>query len=68
MTFYPACLSLVLEISRDRNQGKPLQQLQMLAKVLQKEEDEKKPNPVTQRVKIIMVSDLFNYYIIMTNF
>ncbi|XP_055877025.1 3-hydroxy-3-methylglutaryl-coenzyme A reductase-like isoform X2 [Biomphalaria glabrata] len=58
MTFYPACLSLVLEISRDRNQGKPLQQLQMLAKVLQKEEDEKKPNPVTQRVKIIMSAGL----------
>ncbi|XP_059172811.1 3-hydroxy-3-methylglutaryl-coenzyme A reductase-like [Physella acuta] len=58
MTFYPACLSLVLEISRDRNQGKPLQQLQQLAKVLQKEEEEKKPNPVTQRVKIIMSAGL----------
>ncbi|CAL1537459.1 unnamed protein product [Lymnaea stagnalis] len=58
MTFYPACLSLVLEVSRDRNQGKPLQQLQQLAKVLQKEEEEKKPNPVTQRVKIIMSAGL----------
>uniref|UniRef100_A0A0B7BAU7 3-hydroxy-3-methylglutaryl coenzyme A reductase n=1 Tax=Arion vulgaris TaxID=1028688 RepID=A0A0B7BAU7_9EUPU len=54
MTFYPACLSLALEVSRDRNNGRPLQQLQQLAKVLQKEEEEKKPNPVTQRVKIIM--------------
>ncbi|CAG5130254.1 unnamed protein product [Candidula unifasciata] len=53
MTFYPACLSLVLEVSRDRNQGRP-HHLQQLAKVLQKEEEEKKTNPVTQRVKIIM--------------
>lgn len=41
-------------MSRDRNQGRP-HHLQQLAKVLQKEEEEKKPNPVTQRVKIIMV-------------
>uniref|UniRef100_A0A0B7B8J6 3-hydroxy-3-methylglutaryl coenzyme A reductase n=1 Tax=Arion vulgaris TaxID=1028688 RepID=A0A0B7B8J6_9EUPU len=54
MTFYPACLSLILEVSRDRNHGKPLQQLQHLAKILQKEEEAKTPNPLTQRVKIIM--------------
>ncbi|XP_005096567.1 3-hydroxy-3-methylglutaryl-coenzyme A reductase [Aplysia californica] len=58
MTFYPACLSLILEVSRDRNQGKPLMQLQQLAKVLQKEEEVKKSNPVTQRVKIIMSAGL----------
>ena len=44
-----------LQVSRERNQGKPLKQLQQLAKLLQAEEEEKKPNPVTQRVKIIMV-------------
>ncbi|XP_050400448.1 3-hydroxy-3-methylglutaryl-coenzyme A reductase [Patella vulgata] len=58
MTFYPACLALVLELSRDRNQGKPLWQLQKISKILQEEEEEKKPNPVTQRVKIIMSAGL----------
>ncbi|KAL8582291.1 hypothetical protein ACOMHN_037048 [Nucella lapillus] len=58
LTFYPACLSIILEVSRERNQGQPLQQLQQLAKILQAEEEEKKPNPVTQRVKIIMSAGL----------
>ncbi|ELT89167.1 hypothetical protein CAPTEDRAFT_221784 [Capitella teleta] len=53
MTFYPACLALVLELSRERNQGRPLWSMQQLTKVLQ-EEEEQKPNPVTQRIKIIM--------------
>ncbi|CAG5133215.1 unnamed protein product [Candidula unifasciata] len=54
MTFYPACLSLILEISQGRVFGKPLRHLQQLSRILQKEEEETKPNPVTQRVKIIM--------------
>ncbi|BFY97963.1 hypothetical protein BsWGS_01004 [Bradybaena similaris] len=54
MTFYPACLSLILEVSRDRVFGKPLQHFQQLARILQKEEEDKIPNPVTQRVKMIM--------------
>lgn len=58
LTFYPACLAIILEVSRERNQGKPLKQLQQLAKILQTEEEEKKPNPVTQRVKIIMSAGL----------
>ncbi|KAK7499766.1 hypothetical protein BaRGS_00009107 [Batillaria attramentaria] len=58
LTFYPACLAIFLEVSRERNQGKPLKQLQQLAKILQIEEEEKKPNPVTQRVKIIMSAGL----------
>ncbi|KAK7116442.1 3-hydroxy-3-methylglutaryl-coenzyme A reductase-like isoform X1 [Littorina saxatilis] len=58
LTFYPACLAIILEVSRERNQGKPLKQLQQLAKILQAEEEEKKPNPVTQRVKIIMSAGL----------
>ncbi|XP_041373014.1 3-hydroxy-3-methylglutaryl-coenzyme A reductase-like isoform X2 [Gigantopelta aegis] len=58
MTFYPACLALVLELTRERTQGRPLWQIQHLAKVLQEEEEEKKPNPVTQRVKIIMSAGL----------
>lgn len=51
MTFYPACLALILETSqsvRERSIMAPI------AAILQEEED-KKPNPVTQRVKMIMV-------------
>lgn len=57
MIFYPACLSLILEITRARNHGKPLLQLQLLSTVLENEE-EKKPNPVTQHIKIIMSAGL----------
>lgn len=56
MTFYPSCLTLVLELSREKN-GHPTWHLQQLAKSLQ-EEEESKPNPVTQRVKIIMSAGL----------
>ncbi|XP_037512758.1 3-hydroxy-3-methylglutaryl-coenzyme A reductase isoform X2 [Rhipicephalus sanguineus] len=57
MTFFPACLSLVLELSRDREEGRPVWQLSTLARVLQQEE-EQKPNPVLQRVKMIMSAGL----------
>uniref|UniRef100_A0A1A8GIC3 3-hydroxy-3-methylglutaryl coenzyme A reductase n=1 Tax=Nothobranchius korthausae TaxID=1143690 RepID=A0A1A8GIC3_9TELE len=53
MTFFPACVSLVLELSRESREGRPIWQLSHLARVLAEEEDNK-PNPVTQRVKIIM--------------
>ncbi|KAG7499302.1 hypothetical protein JOB18_034452 [Solea senegalensis] len=53
MTFFPACVSLVLELSRESREGRPVWQLSQFAHVLAEEED-KKPNPVTQRVKIIM--------------
>ncbi|KAM6903073.1 3-hydroxy-3-methylglutaryl-coenzyme A reductase-like [Xenentodon cancila] len=53
MTFFPACVSLVLELSRESREGRPIWQLSHLAHVLAEEEDNK-PNPVTQRVKIIM--------------
>ncbi|XP_072037810.1 3-hydroxy-3-methylglutaryl-coenzyme A reductase-like [Amphiura filiformis] len=53
MTFFPACLSLVLELSNDNKRGRPVWQLGQLATVLEEEED-KKPNPVIQRVKVIM--------------
>ncbi|GFS01331.1 3-hydroxy-3-methylglutaryl coenzyme A reductase [Elysia marginata] len=49
---------LDLQLSRNHQEGQPLRQLQQLATVLQKEEEEKKPNPVTQRVKIIMSAGL----------
>uniref|UniRef100_A0A7N6FBC2 3-hydroxy-3-methylglutaryl coenzyme A reductase n=1 Tax=Anabas testudineus TaxID=64144 RepID=A0A7N6FBC2_ANATE len=53
MTFFPACVSLVLELSRESREGRPIWQLSHFARVLAEEEDNK-PNPVTQRVKIIM--------------
>ncbi|XP_054253381.1 3-hydroxy-3-methylglutaryl-Coenzyme A reductase isoform X2 [Indicator indicator] len=52
MTFFPACVSLVLELSRESREGRPIWQLSHFAHVL--EEEENKPNPVTQRVKMIM--------------
>ncbi|XP_061673397.1 3-hydroxy-3-methylglutaryl-coenzyme A reductase-like isoform X3 [Syngnathoides biaculeatus] len=53
MTFFPACVSLVLELSRESHVGHPIWQLSHFSQVLEKEQDNK-PNPVTQRVKIIM--------------
>ncbi|KAF3701761.1 3-hydroxy-3-methylglutaryl-coenzyme A reductase [Channa argus] len=53
MTLFPACVSLVLELSRESREGRPIWQLSHFARVLAEEEDNK-PNPVTQRVKIIM--------------
>ena len=50
------CLSLFhyFKLSLERNQCKPAWQFQQLTKVLE-EEEEQKPNPITQRIKIIMV-------------
>lgn len=53
MTFFPACVSLVLELSRESREGRPVWQLSHFARVMAEEEDNK-PNPVSQRVKIIM--------------
>nr|AFT62250.1 3-hydroxy-3-methylglutaryl coenzyme A reductase [Epicauta mannerheimi] len=54
MTFYPACLSLILELSRTTNiYGKK----QSLIARAWKEEDHKS-NPVVQRVKLIMSAGL----------
>ncbi|CAH2297204.1 3-hydroxy-3-methylglutaryl-Coenzyme A reductase [Pelobates cultripes] len=53
MTFFPACVSLVLELSRESREGRPIWQLSQIASALEEEEDNK-PNPVTQRVKMIM--------------
>ncbi|KAI1301191.1 3-hydroxy-3-methylglutaryl-coenzyme A reductase [Halotydeus destructor] len=56
MTFFPACLSLALELSHSQ-EGKPVWQFSSLAKVLQVE-SEQAPNPVIQRVKLIMSAGL----------
>ncbi|XP_076038259.1 3-hydroxy-3-methylglutaryl-coenzyme A reductase-like isoform X1 [Oratosquilla oratoria] len=50
--FYPACLSLVLKLSNRCSLGQPPWQMASLARALG---DHKKPNPVVQRVKVIML-------------
>ncbi|KAM6930226.1 3-hydroxy-3-methylglutaryl-CoA reductase a [Xenentodon cancila] len=52
MTFFPACVSLVLELSRESKEGHPIWQLSHFSRVM--EEEDSKPNPVSQRVKMIM--------------
>ncbi|XP_017296233.1 3-hydroxy-3-methylglutaryl-CoA reductase a [Kryptolebias marmoratus] len=56
MTFFPACVSLVLELSRESQEGHPIWQLSNFSRVM--EEEDNKPNPVTQRVKVIMTLGL----------
>lgn len=48
-----------MQLSRESREGRPIWQMSHLAHVLAEEEDNK-PNPVTQRVKIIMVSIVSN--------
>lgn len=48
------CACLHVKLSRESREGRPIWQLGHFAHVLAEEEDNK-PNPVTQRVKIIMV-------------
>lgn len=54
MTFYPACLSLILELSRSAGMERPAWDIKG---ALSHEEDQK-PNPVVQRVKVIMAAGL----------
>ncbi|XP_065351954.1 3-hydroxy-3-methylglutaryl-coenzyme A reductase isoform X1 [Cloeon dipterum] len=56
MTFYPACLSLILELTRSSEENRPLWNDKSLMMGLQ--EEEQKPNPVVQRVKVIMSAGL----------
>ncbi|XP_064110644.1 3-hydroxy-3-methylglutaryl-coenzyme A reductase-like isoform X1 [Macrobrachium nipponense] len=55
MTFFPACLSLVLELSNRCSSGQPPWQMATLARAMVEEE---RPNPVVQRVKVIMSAGL----------
>jgi len=57
MTFYPACLALVLELSRIGASGRVVWQskLNMIAALT---DETQKPNPVVQRVKLIMSAGL----------
>ncbi|XP_060585378.1 3-hydroxy-3-methylglutaryl-coenzyme A reductase-like [Ruditapes philippinarum] len=58
MTFYPACLSLVLELTVSRSVPSSVQEYKHMAEEFMLEYEEKKPNPVIQRVKIIMSAGL----------
>lgn len=59
MTFYPACLSLIMDLGKcgmdiSRAQEK-LKDSKIIGAIF---EDDQKPNPVAQRVKIIMSTGL----------
>ncbi|KAF7993338.1 hypothetical protein HCN44_006398 [Aphidius gifuensis] len=58
ITFYPACLSLILEFSRGSNGMKNISADRILMLPSLNEEDQK-PNPVVERVKMIMIAGLF---------
>ncbi|XP_011876885.1 PREDICTED: 3-hydroxy-3-methylglutaryl-coenzyme A reductase [Vollenhovia emeryi] len=58
MTFYPACLSLILELSRGSNNMGQLRADKIFIMQPLNEEDQK-PNPVVERVKLIMIAGLF---------
>ncbi|XP_014247324.1 3-hydroxy-3-methylglutaryl-coenzyme A reductase-like [Cimex lectularius] len=57
MTFYPACLSLILELSKSKEPGKK-PSWHYNSEVHDIKDGEQKPNPVLQRVKIIMSAGL----------
>ncbi|XP_070162686.1 3-hydroxy-3-methylglutaryl-coenzyme A reductase isoform X2 [Polyergus mexicanus] len=58
LTFYPACLSLILELSRGSNNMGRLSADKIFIMQPLNEEDQK-PNPVVERVKMIMLGGLF---------
>ncbi|KAK2578954.1 hypothetical protein KPH14_011158 [Odynerus spinipes] len=58
MTFYPACLSLILELSRGSHGMGPLS-ADKIFMMHPLNEEEQKPNPVVERVKLIMIAGLF---------
>ncbi|KAL6436490.1 hypothetical protein ACFW04_004759 [Cataglyphis niger] len=58
LTFYPACLSLILELSRGNNNMGRLSADKIFIMQPLNEEDQK-PNPVVERVKMIMIAGLF---------
>ncbi|XP_015111924.1 3-hydroxy-3-methylglutaryl-coenzyme A reductase [Diachasma alloeum] len=58
MTFYPACLSLILELSRG-NHGMGTLSADKILMLHSLNEEDQKPNPVVERVKLIMIAGLF---------
>ncbi|XP_052793013.1 3-hydroxy-3-methylglutaryl-coenzyme A reductase-like isoform X2 [Mya arenaria] len=59
MTFYPACLALVLELSLEMGPSRTgVSKYKHLVVELKQDHEANKPNPVLQRVKIIMSAGL----------
>ncbi|XP_063995343.1 3-hydroxy-3-methylglutaryl-coenzyme A reductase [Diachasmimorpha longicaudata] len=58
MTFYPACLALILDLSRG-NHGMGTLNADKLLMLHSLNEEDQKPNPVVERVKLIMIAGLF---------
>uniref|UniRef100_A0A182M6D5 3-hydroxy-3-methylglutaryl coenzyme A reductase n=1 Tax=Anopheles culicifacies TaxID=139723 RepID=A0A182M6D5_9DIPT len=63
MTFYPACLSLILELTHNGRNGAQKRSGEKFIKHMLLQED-CKPNPVVQRVKVIMSSGLFVVHVL----
>nr|XP_040226608.2 3-hydroxy-3-methylglutaryl-coenzyme A reductase [Anopheles coluzzii]XP_040226609.2 3-hydroxy-3-methylglutaryl-coenzyme A reductase [Anopheles coluzzii] len=64
MTFYPACLSLILELTHNGGDNRGQRNgRENLIRALVMQEDSK-PNPVAQRVKLIMSSGLFVVHVL----
>ncbi|XP_066583727.1 3-hydroxy-3-methylglutaryl-coenzyme A reductase [Prorops nasuta] len=59
MTFYPACLSLILELSRGSNSKGGSLTADKIFMIHPLHDEERKPNPVVERVKLIMIGGLF---------
>lgn len=59
MTFYPACLSLIMDLGKSGiDMGRAQEKLKDTKIIGAIYEDDQKPNPVAQRVKIIMSTGL----------
>lgn len=65
MSFYPACLSLILELSRsEQDTERPVWYFKSAEFVKALKEEGKKPNPVVQHVKVIMSAGLMIVHVL----
>lgn len=65
MTFYPACLSLILELSKsDHDTERPVWYFKSAEFIKFINEEGKKPNPVVQHVKVIMSAGLMIVHVL----
>lgn len=58
MTFYPACLSLIMDLSRNGCDMSKVKEKAKDSLIIHLSEEDQKPNPVVQRVKMIMSTGL----------
>ncbi|KAL1448873.1 hypothetical protein WDU94_000126 [Cyamophila willieti] len=65
MSFYPACLSLILELSQsDQETERPVWYFKSAEFVKALREKDEKPNPVVQHVKVIMSAGLMIVHVL----